>query len=441
MLLQIEATGPGSDQISYKLGNHPSRQVIRRESESLGRLWFSDYQEEHCNLVFHVRSNVPSIPNRLFSRDLRLREWHRFPEWLDSFLGEILRDPRVPAPEESQPEYRIQLQEFPEPIEYTEELKDFFERADLTFDSEIEPGTELESITLKTEILALSQVLRRLCLLVPAIAGHKIPDRTPRDYARMLDSFCGTWFNVHPYKDYITNRFLWLHESHEQEGKMYQKTFSLPDRVEEFQQRKEFSDSIGNKLNTLLKEGATEKEDIWVLNAGDGYFLESFSSFDESVSLRISDGNQKRLERLDQRLNWLSNDTEQPRSLQDAQVEWIPFGTKHPDIDQPDALIWSPGGTERTMASREELLKRLFDGYAPDHLLIWYPVSEEDETTENPFLAESPFSSPDEFKQIFNARAEQKNYTAQWSKESYDHLDVDCEYILFGLFGKQKQYV
>ncbi len=444
MLLRIQASGPGSDQISYRIGNHPSRQLIRRESEALGRLWFSEYSEERCSVILHVRSNVPSIPNRLMRPDLRLREWHRLAEWIDSFLGKVVRDPQPSAPEEQLPEFKIRIGTLPNPLKLEEELVDLFDRADL--DVKESPG-DVDCLDhwlhLSTRDLTFSQILRRLGILIPSILGGGGPGRAPKNFARLLDELRGTWFNVHPCREYIANRFLWLTESHNRTERNGNPVSVVEDR-QEFKRRRNLFDRVGKELKEgLTQKGIADNDTVWMINVGDGSMFPELAELTDEMEFYFVEGHRGNLPRLKQRIRWLAFSGEVTGDIDTSRIHWNPPGHRLKKLKDKPVMVWTPMACEVSDGMIREMANVYLSSYQPEQLLVWafvrndsiHPANNMDDQ-----LEELPDVS--EWRKVWETFSEQESYRSSWTEHIFvDENPSGFDKLLLGNFKKKEDYV
>ncbi len=376
MFLRIDARGPGSDEISYQIGNHPGRQLIRRESEVLGRLWFPEYQEEQVSVVLHVRSNIPPIPGRLTSSSIRYREWDRFAEWINEFMGKVISDPSPVSSGESTPEFRVTLGILPEQLEFEETLVDLFERADLNIKEPTGGKSRIERwLRVKTSELSFSQLLRRLSILIPPLFGRESAGFHARGYAKLLDRRRGTWFNMHPLKSFLVNRFLCLDES-APEPNRENEAVSIDRERERFQSKSKFYRDVGEEVCELVKSKKNSPESaFWMINARDGFLLPSLDDLIGDSSFHVLEGRRNALNRCEQRVNFLMQEGEIPSGA-DPQFHWCPSGFRRPELHGAKRILWLPRMNELKDGLPLSIANVFLSGYQPDRLLIWTQVRE-----------------------------------------------------------------
>jgi len=440
MFLRIDARGTGSDQISYQIGNHPGRQLIRRESEVLGRLWFPEYDEEQSSVVLHVRSNIPPIPGRLTSSSIRYREWNRFAEWMQTFLGKVIRDPAPPS-DEQELEYRVHLGVLPRSRAHGDTLVDLFERADLHVQPPPGRQTELQRwLRVTSADLSFPQLLRRLALLVPPLFGGMQSEFHADGYAKLLDSFRGTWFNVHPLKDFLTNRFLCLTESVTPSGDREEHPASLQQEREQFKARRAYARNVGNQIQELVRRPRDAAErSFWILNARDGFLVPPLSEYVEAFSTHLVEGRNDELRRCEERIDHLDRLGDLSPDA-DPDVQWGPAGFRQVSRDA-DLVLWLPRTCELQDGLPSSMSNLLLSSIGPDRLVVWNHV--ENGQVLEPGLAASGgepadlFPTKRDWTEHWSTRADGEGYDAHWHDVTVpSNLDHAPENSLLGVFRK-----
>ncbi len=370
MILRIEAHGPGSDQISYKIGNHPGRQLIRRESEALGRLWFPTYDEDEASFVLHVRSNIPPIPNRLISSSIRYREWHRFAEWVNSFLGKAFKDPDPTLEGQGSPEYEVKVGVLPSPLEYEETLNDLFSRVGLTVQAPSGGNSIIERwLRLRADDLSFSELISRIAILIPCLYGVHRSELDTGGYAGLLEKLRGTWFNVHPDKEFLAHRFLSLQESMTRQK---DSAISIRDHQKQFQNRQNVYGEIGQTISRMIEVPWTsEEQEMWIVNARDGTLLRGVDHLLDEFTTHVLEGDQDALRRLEQRISYLNREDALEGKIDQDHLHWCPAGFQHSDLDRASVILWSPRVGELEGGMIEETAHDMMSVHQPDRLIAW----------------------------------------------------------------------
>ncbi len=441
MILRVDARGPGSDQISYRIGNHPDRQLIRREAEALGRLWFPQYEEERSSFILHVRSNIPPIPDRLRSPSIRYREWHRFPEWIKSFLGKAIRE-TDPVPEGGEtPEYRVKIGVLPDPIQLDDTLIDLFDRVDFELvESSGKDGVIHRWLRLRTEELTFSGVLRRLAILVPGLFGVHRTDLETKGYADLLETLRGTWFNLHPWKGFLTNRFLAFQESATGKNPGGE-ALSIGRQRTLYQQHRELFDRLGERISNIVEIPLTaEDQEMWVVNARDGMILPELDQLTDEFSIHLIEGSQNELQRLRQRVQLLNTTGTLESDLDADQIHWCPAGFRFPRLHDANVILWSPRHGELSGDMIQEVSHEMLSVYAPDRLVTWVFSGEGSVFVPDvERVRDEPSGLPvDEssWRSTWERKAREKGYDDQWHELEFSETIGRSEKAIIGRFTK-----
>lgn len=440
MILRIDAHGPGSDQISYKIGNHPGRQLIRRESEALGRLWFPVYEDEKTSFVLHVRSNIPPIPNRLLSSSIRYREWHRFAEWVNSFLGKTFKDPDPTLDGQESPEYRVQVGVLPRPIEHDEALKQLFKRVGLTV-REPSGGNEVLKrwLRLQTDELSFSELLSRIAILVPCLYGAHRSELDTGGYAGLLEKLRGTWFNVHPDKEFLAHRFLSLQESTTSSGED-DSPVSVRDQREQFKHWQDVFGQVGEQIARMVEVPWTsEEQEMWIVNSRDGTLLKGVDNLIDEFPTHFVEGSQDALKRLEQRISFLSREEAIQADIEQDNLHWCPAGFQNPQLDRASIILWSPRAGELQGDIIEEAAYEMMAVHAPDRLVAWAfsdgsrVWAPEGPTGTNKDTRGSSVSS---WRETWETVARDAGYSPSWNEVDVQAADGVSDGALIGRFTR-----